>query len=79
MAAEFQDEISDFVPVNRIYSLRAETMVDGLPRAFRFVIFEGFHEILVLTSVMGLSFSGIIINAQVSCLNAWVTSLEVKF
>ena len=33
---EIQNEISDFVPVNRIYSLRAETMVDGLPRAFRF-------------------------------------------
>ena len=32
---KFPDEISDFVPVNRIYSLRAETMVDGLPRAFR--------------------------------------------
>ena len=29
------DDISDFVPVNRIYSPRAETMVGGLPRAFR--------------------------------------------
>ena len=34
---KFPNEISDFVPANRIYSLRAETMVDGLRRAFKFL------------------------------------------
>ena len=35
-----------------------------------FGFFDGFHELSVLTSVMGLSFSGIIINAQVMFLSA---------
>ena len=67
---EIRNAISDFVSVNRIYSLRAETMVGGLPRAFRFGIFDGFHEISDLTPVMGPPFSGIIINAHVRVLNA---------
>ena len=36
----------------------------------KFGIFNGFHEISVLAPVMGLSFRGIIINAQVTFLNA---------
>ena len=32
-----------------------------------------------MTPVIGLSISGIIINTQVTFLNAWVTSLENKF
>ena len=32
---KFPEGISNFVPVNRIHSHRAETMVDGVPRAFR--------------------------------------------
>ena len=33
---EFSGLSLEFVSVNRIYSFRAETMVAGLPRAFRF-------------------------------------------
>ena len=45
----------------------------------KFGIFVGFHEITILTPVIGLSFSGIIICTQMMLLNAWVTSLEVNF
>ena len=42
-------------------------------------IFVGFHEILILTPVIGLVFSGIIIDTQLMLLNGWVTSFEVIF
>ena len=50
MFPKFPDDISDFVPVNRIYNFRAETMVDGLPRAFRFV-----RGLVVIHDYLGLS------------------------
>lgn len=36
----------------------------------KFGIFHGFHEILALTPVMGMSVSGMIINAEVKLSNA---------
>ena len=42
-----------------------------------FLIFDGFHQISVLTPVVGLPFAGIVIDTQVMLLNAWVTSLEM--
>ena len=45
----------------------------------KFRNFDGFHEISILRSVLGLAIAGILINTQVMVLNAWVTSLDVIF
>ena len=65
-----------YVPENRLEKMNEFKVGHDDPKIG---IFDGFHEISVLVSVIGPPFAGIIIDTQVLILNAWVTSLEVDF
>ena len=78
MSARWSDFRPALLRVNRIYSFRAETMVDGLPRASRFLANFRIFGIFGFESDFGLPIGGIIRNTQVRLLNAWASALELN-